>query len=195
MLMNFLKGIWDWTFYFGNEEWFFLIRFANYTGKFHFLIYGLIYILEIIFVLALNRFVKKHRIGRGYHLLIVLVSFLPLVNLFLFYILKRKLNKQLFTFSGMNSLRSDRKIVAIWILMILLVIYIFIIIPFLTFYVDIPELVSGAVYYSHISIVVTDCCFLTISLIWFFYYREFKRMLNVLDLNRSGIRNTQLLDN
>jgi hypothetical protein len=195
LFQNLLKAIWDWAFYFGNGEWDSFLRFANYTGKFYPVIYTLIQILEFVFTLVLNRFVKKLEIGKGYHFLIILLSFLPVVNLFLFYIVKRKLNKQLFSYSGMNGVRSDRKIVAIWILMVLLVLYIFIIIPFLTFYVKIPELVSGAAYYSHISIVVTDSCLLTTSLIWLFYYLEFRQMLNKIDLNGSRIGNTQLLDN
>lgn len=194
MLHNFLKGIWDWTFHFGNGEWNSLIRFANYMGKSYFVIYGLIQVLEFVFILVLNHFVKKQQIGKGFHFLIILLSFLPVVNLFLFYIVKRKLNKQLFKYSGMKGVRSDRKIVAIWILMVLLVMYIFIIMPFLTLYVNSPELVSEAAYYSHFSIMVTDCCLLTVSFTWLLYYLEFKGMLNKIDLNRSEIGDTQLLD-
>lgn len=195
MFMNFLKGIWDWAYHFGNGGWEPFFRFANYLGKSYFVIYALIFILEIIFLFILNHFVKKQRIGKGYHFLIVLLSFLPVVNLFLFYIIKRKLNKQIFTYSEMNVVKSDRKIVAIWILMILLVLYIFIIIPFLTFYVNVPELVSAASYYSHISIVVTDCCFLAISFTWFFYYLGFKKMLDKLNLAQTQINDNELLDN
>lgn len=194
MLMNFLKGIWDWTFYFGNGELNSLIRFVNYMGKSYFVVYGLIQVLEFVFILFLNHFVKKQQIGKGFHFLIILLSFLPVVNLFLFYIIKRKLNKQIFKYSGMKGVRSDRKIVAIWILMVLLVMYIFIIMPFLMFYVNIPEIVAGAAYYSHISIVVTDCCFLTVSFTWFLYYLEFKRMLNKVDLLGISIHDNALLD-
>lgn len=193
MLMNFLKGIWDWTFYFSNGELNSLIRFKNYMGIFHFVIYLLIYILEIVFMLVLNHLVKKHGIGKGYHFLIILLSFLPIANCFLFFIIRRKLNKQLFTYSEMNVRRSDWKIVAIWVLMILFIIYTFLL-PLLIFYVIEPELVSGANYYLHFSILVTDCYFLTTSLIWLVYYLEFKKVLNKIDLNRSGIGNTQLLD-
>ncbi len=194
MLMNFLKGIWDWTFYFGNGELNSLIRIKNYMGKFHLVIYVLIYILEVVFLLVLNRLVKKYGIGKGYHFLIILLSFLPVANCFLFYIIKRKLNKQLFTYSEMSVRRSDLKIVTTWVLMILFIIYTFLI-PLLMFYVVEPELVSGADYYLHFSILVTDCYFLITSLIWLLYYLEFKQVLNKIDLNRSGIGNTQLLDN
>jgi hypothetical protein len=192
MLMNFLKGIWDWTFYFGDGELISLMHIKNYMGKFHLVIYVLIYILEIVFMLVMNHLVKKH--GKGYHFLIILLSFLPVANCFLFYIIKRKLNKQLFNYSGMNVNRSDRKIVTNWILMIFFIIYTFLI-PLLMFYVIVPELVSRAAYYSHISIVVTNCYFFTTSLIGLFYYLEFKEMLNRIESNGSGIGNTQLLDN
>ncbi len=194
MFMNFLKGIWDWTFHFGNGGLVAFIRFANGLGKAYSVMYILIYILEISFIIILNRFLKKQGIGKGYHILILLLSFLPVVNLFLFYIIKRKLNQQLFAYSEMNGARSDRKIVVIWILMILLITYIFIILPFLTFYVNIPELVSEAAYYSHISIVVTDSCFLVISFTWFLYYLEFKRMLGKVDLTHTPVNNNELLD-
>lgn len=193
MLMNFLRGIWDWTFHFGNGEWNSLIRFANYLGKSYFVIYALIQVLEFVFILVLNRFLKK-QIGKGYHFLIILLSFLPVVNLFLFYIVKRKLNKQLFKYSGMNGVKSDRKIVGIWILMVLLVMYIFIIMPFLMYYVNIPELVSEAAYYSHFSIVVTDCCFLAISFTWFLYYLEFKRVIDKAGSGGNVLNYTSLLD-
>jgi hypothetical protein len=194
IFVNFLKGIWDWSFYFGNGGWGPFFRFANYLGKSYFVIYALIFILEIIFLFVLNHFVKKQRIGKGYHFLIVLLSFLPVVNLFLFYVIKRKLNKQVVAYSEMNGVKSDRKIVVIWILMILLVLYIFLIIPFLTFYVYVPELVSSAAYYSHISIVVTDCCFLVISFTWFLYYLGFKKMLDQLNLAQTQINDNALLD-
>lgn len=191
--MNFLKGIWDWTFHFGNGELNSLIRFKNHMGKFHFVIYVLICILEILFMFGLNRLVKKHGIGKGYHFLIILLSFLPIANCFLFYIIKRKLNKQLFTYSGMNAKRTDREIVATWVLMILFISYTFLL-PFLMFYVVTPELASGINYYLRFSILVTDCYFLTTSLICLFYYYEFKQMLNKIDLNGIGVGNTQLLD-
>lgn len=194
MLMNFLKGIWDWTFYFGNGELNSLIRIKNHMGKFHLVIYALIYILEIVFLLVSNRLVKKYGMGKGFHFLIILLSFLPIANCFLFYIVKRKLNKLLFTYSGMGVRKSDLKIVTIWILMILFIIYTFLI-PLLMFYVVEPKLVSVADYYLHFSILATDCHFLITSLIWLLYYLEFKQMLNKIDLNRSGIGNTQLLDN
>jgi hypothetical protein len=194
MFHNFLKGIWDWTFHFGNGEWNSLLRSANYLGKSYFVIYALIQILEFGFIFFLNRFVKRQEIGKGYHFLIILLSFLPLVNLFLFYIVKRKLNKQFFKYSGINGVRSDRKILGIWILMVLLVIYIFIIMPFLTLYVNTPELVSEAAYYPHFSIVVTDCCFLVISFVWLLYYLEFKRMLHQIELIGSSINDNMLLD-
>ncbi len=196
VFMNLLKGIWDWAFHFGDGGWGPFLHFANYLGKSYFVVYTLIYILEIIFILILNRLLRKQRIGKGkgYHPLIVLLSFLPVVNLFLFYILKRRLNKQVFAYSELNVVKSDRKIVAIWILMILLVIYIFILVPFLTFYVNVPELVSGAAYYSHISILVADCCFLAISFTWFLYYLEFKRMLDKVDLMHTQINDNALLD-
>ncbi|MDF3026346.1 MAG: hypothetical protein K0S23_653 [Fluviicola sp.] len=194
MLMNFLKGIWDWTFYFGNGELNSLIRIKNYMGKFHLVIYVVIYIMEIIFLLVLNRLVKKYGIGKGYHFLIILLSFLPVANCFLFYIIKRKLNKQLFTYSEMSVRRSDLKIVTTWVLMILFIIYTFLI-PLLMFYVVEPELVSRADYYLHFSVLVTDCYFLITSLICLLYYLEFKQMLNKMDLTVSGIGNTPLLDN
>ncbi len=194
MLMNFLKGIWDWTFYFGNGELNSFLKFKNYMGKFHLLIYVLIYILEIIFMLVLNQLVKKQGIGKGYHLLIVLLSFLPVANIFLFYMIRRKLNKQLFAYSEMNVRKSDLKIVATWILMILFIIYTFLI-PLIMFYAAVPELVSIANDQLRYSIFVTDCYFLTTSLIWVLYCLEFKQVLNKIDLNRSGMASTQLLDN
>lgn len=192
--MNSLKGFWDWTFYFGNGGWGPFIRFANYLGKSYSVVYGLLYILEICFLIGLNHFVKKQRIGKGYHILIILLSFLPVLNLILFYILKRKLNKKVFDHSRMDGVRSNWKISFIWILMILLVIFVFIIVPFLTFYITVPEVVSTASYYLHYSYLVTDCCLLITSLIWFFYYLEFQRMLDRIDLTQALINDNSLLD-
>jgi hypothetical protein len=191
--MNFLKGIWDWAFHVGYGELSTLIKFQNIAGKFHLAVYVTVYLMEILFMLALNHFVKKNGIGKGYHVLIVLLSFLPVVNCFLFFILKRKLNKQLFAYSGVSVRWSDGKLIAVWILMIVFVIMA-ILIPVMIFYLSSPELVSKTAYYMRYSTLAVDGYFLTTSLIYFFYYLEFKRMLNKVDLLKSGISDNQLLD-
>ncbi len=193
VLMNFLHGIWDFVFHFGNGELDFLIPIKNYTGEFHFVLYVLTYVLEIVFLLVLNHFVKKEGIGKGYHFLLVLLSFVPIANCFLFYILKRKLNRELFIYSGMKEISSDRKIVTAWVLMIVFVIYVFLV-PFLTYYLNSPELVSEAASFMRFSKLITDSYFLSTSLIWLIYYLEFKRMLNRIDLTHSPINDNSLLD-
>ena len=192
-LMNFLKGIWDWAFYVGFGELDSLIKFQNYAGNLHLTVYVSVYLLEIIFMLALNRFVKRNGIGKGYHVLIVLLSFLPLANCFLFFIFKRKLNKQLFAYSGMNGVGSDRKVIVSWVLMIVFIVFA-ILIPVLIFYLGSPELVLKAAYFMRFSTLAVDGYFLISSLIYFFYYLEFKRMLNKLDLMHTQINDNALLD-
>jgi hypothetical protein len=193
VLMNFLHGIWDLVFHFGNGELNFLIHIKNYTGGFHFVLYVLTHVLEICFMLVLNRFVKINGIGKGYRFLIILLSFVPVANCFLFYIIKRKLNKELFTYSGMNGVGSDRKIIATWVLMIVFVVYTFLI-PLLTYYLNSPELVSEAASFMSFSRLITDGYFLASSFIYLFYYMEFKRMLDKVDLMHTQINDNVLLD-
>lgn len=193
-LMNFLKGIWNFAFHFSFGEVSSLIKFQNYAGKFHLGVYVSVYLLEIIFMLILNRFVRKIGIGKGYHVLIVLLSFLPLANCFLFFMLKRKLNKQLFDYSGISGKMSDRKLIGAWVLIIIFVLS-SLIAPLLVMYLSSPEAVSEVSYnWGRFSWLISDSYFLSTSLIYLFYYLEFKKMLHKVDLMRNGISDNQLLD-
>ena len=167
-LMNFLKGAWNFAFHFNYEELSPPIKFQNYAGKFHLAVYVSVYLLEIVFMLILNRFVRKNRIGKGYHVLIVLLSFLPLANCFLFFMLKRKLNKQLFECSGISGKTSDRKLITAWVLIIIFVLS-SLIAPLLMMYLSSPEAVSEVSYYwGRFSWLITDSYFLSTSLIYLF---------------------------
>lgn len=193
-LMNFLKGVWNFAFHFNYGELGPPIKFQNYAGKFHLVVYVSVYLLEIVFMLILNRFVRKNGIGKGYHVLIVLLSFLPLANCFLFFMLKRKLNKQLFDYSGISGKMSDRKLIAAWVLIIIFVLS-SLIAPLLIMYLSSPEAVSEVSHnWGRFSLLITDSYFLSTSLIYLFYYLEFKKMLHKLDLMRNDISDNQLLD-
>lgn len=191
-LMNVLRGIWEYFIFFGKGELYFLAGFKDYASGIHLAVYASTYLMEIIFLFVLNRFIKKYRIGKGYHFLIILLSFLPIMNCFLFFIIKRKLNKQLMTDCGVNWSRSDHKIVANWILMVLFVFLSFVI-PILSVYLTSkPNASSVTMYWSKVSILVKDTYFFTTSLIQLLYYLEFKR---VLDRVEPGITAASLLDN
>lgn len=67
--------------------------------------------------------------------------------------------------------------------------------PLLMMYLSSPELVSEISYnWGRSSMLIKDCYFLTTSLIYLFYYLEFKKMLNKINLMKSGISDNQLLD-
>lgn len=62
-------------------------------------------------------------------------------------------------------------------------------------YLSSPEAVSEVSYYwGRFSWLITDSYFLSTSLIYLFYYQEFKRMLQKLNLMSSDISDNQLLD-
>lgn len=82
----------------------------------HYWLKLLTYISLFFFMAFWNHLVKKHQFGKGFHVLIILLGFLPLVNYVLLYVLWRSLNKTLYIRAGKNYNKSDQLIILIWIL-------------------------------------------------------------------------------
>ena len=163
-------------------------------GNIHFWLNITDYILQFIFMLMVNQFVRKHQPGKGFHFLLIIVAFIPVINYVFLYIVWRKLNKQLVTYFGKNPAKSDRKIVALWIL-VLGGIVVALLMPAWIYYSDSPESVSGIAYYaSYYGQLIKSIYLLLMSFLYLTYYLEFKRLLDQADLEMNTLNDSSLLD-
>ena len=148
----------------------------------------------IVFPFACNYLVKKYKLGKGYHFLIVLLSFVPVIYYFLHFVIWRKLNRSIFHYSGRDFMKSDRRIVLIWAL-ILLSLFVSILQTILLFYVESPEIVSLAQYSKRFEPLLKSFGLILFSIVYLSYFLEFKKAIEHFDPNALQIRENQLLDN
>ena len=150
--------------------------FLEYEGRLYFGLNVCAYILHLVFLLIANSFVKKRLGEKGTHFLMVLLAFLPIANYFLRYIIWRRLNRQVFNYSGVAWIKSDRKIKAIWILTLTsetLGLLLPFLMPFFYRYMTVTEIGE----FSMFRIFIITICQLFVSIFYFLYYLEFKKVL------------------
>ena len=193
VLLNFLETIWHGTVQFMNGISDFWMYIKYYEGKVHFCANIFNYLLFIIFLIIANRFVKEHDDIKGYHFLIVIIAFLPLINYVLLYIVWRRLNKQIFIYCDVDWRNSNRKIKVIWILEVISIIYL-ISFPFLMSYLYWLMPVSKVSFYLSLLKTVGKIYYLIVSVLYLFYFMELKRLLNWTESKTDRLNNTSLLD-
>ncbi|MNU54892.1 hypothetical protein D3C71_439560 [compost metagenome] len=193
ILINVLELFWNGFLFFDSHKMDFLSSLIKIEKKVHYCANIFDYALQCVFLLFMNHFVKKNEVGKGYHFLIILLAFVPLVNWFLLYIIWRKLNQAVFTSFGTNPMRSDRKIVFIWIL-ILTSLIIAILMSVILFYSKSPELVSLVNRLEGLGPVVRSVFLLFVSFTYLFYFLEFNSMVSDKTPEAVIIRENQLLD-
>lgn len=140
-----------------------------------------------------NQLVKKHQFGKRYHLLIVLLAFLPVANYVLLYLIWIDLNKTLYKQAGKRSGNSDLLIVFIWILSILLLV-IPLLVPYFTAYSNNQVSITTVAHYSILMTVVHSVCRLMSSLLFLFYFLALKQAIKELPDPERKIGAHELLD-
>ncbi len=148
---------------------------------------------KVIFLLVCNHVVRKNKLGKSYHFLIVLLSFVPIVYSVLSFILWRKLNRSLFIYSGKDFIRSDRKIILIWILVIIRV-FVPLIYLILVDYSNSPELVTTVMSYKNYELIASSVYALIFSLVYLSYFWEFRKIVRDIGPRTIPISENQLLD-
>lgn len=152
--------------------------FMNAFMRFELVAHNVVNVLDIaaqvIFLLLCNWMVKKNNLGKSVHVLLILLSFFPIANLFLYYILWRKLNQNLFKFFGSSYKESDRKIVALWFLILCSVVG-SIMFGIAEFYSKSPEFVSTITRLKDLGPLINSCCLLAASVLFLTYFLEFNR--------------------
>lgn len=157
-----------------------LMLFVQYESRASFYVNISTYILQVVFLLIANRFVKKRQGEKGFHFLIVLLAFIPVVNYFLRFIIWRKFNKQVFNYSGVEWRKSDRKIKTVWVLTLISETFRLIVpflVPFFHYYLTVLEVGKLSIGINFTREIVQ----LLICIIYFLYYLEFKRTLDKAD--------------
>ncbi len=165
--------------------------FVKYEGKLYFPLNVCSYILQVVFLLVANRFIKNRQLDKGYHFLIILLAFVPVVNFFLRFIIWKKFNRQLFNYSGTESRKSDRKIITIWVLTLIGESYkwtMYLLFPVLSMQLSVSDVADVSILLSFTA----KICYLMITILYFLYYLEFKRTLE--KAQPSFIDNDSLLD-
>jgi uncharacterized membrane protein len=191
--MNLLESIWYGTgTYFADKNGLFSTLMRNEV-KFHDSLNILSIIALFLFLVLCNQFIKKHDLAKGYHFLILLISFLPIVNYFLLFIIWRKSTKILFKYFKKDVKMSDLKIVWLWILQ-LLPLPIFALATIIIYYSNSPSLVTNVIHLRDSEPLIHSIYLLIISCIWLFYLLEFKRAMNPIAENEELIEYSQLLD-
>lgn len=154
-----------------------LMLFLKYEDRASFYVNSSTYILQIVFLLIANRFVKNWRGEKGFHFLIVLLAFVPVVNYFLRFIVWRKCNRSVFDYSGVEWRKSDRKIKTIWVLTLISETFRLIfpfLVPFFYYYLTVVEVGKLSIGINFTREIVQ----LLICIIYLGYYLEFKRALD-----------------
>lgn len=149
---------------------------------------------KIAFLLMCNHFVRKNKLGKAYHFLIVLLSFTPLVYLIAPFIFWRQLNRQLFIYSGKSFSKSDRKIILIWILILVrgfVPMMYFILVQYSTS----PELVTTLIHYKNYELIAGSVFALLFSIVYLLYILEFRKTIRDAGPKAIPVSENQLLDN
>lgn len=190
IVFNLIEGMWEVLPFFGfsgNA----LKRVMSVEAGIHYWANYADYLVQIVFMLLLNRFVRKYTRAKGYHFLLIILAMVPVVNYVLIFVFWRKLNREFFVHSGADPLKSDGKIVSIWFIQLG---YLVLGISFAltVYFMKSPGLISAVGYYSRFADLGKAMYLLLISMLGLLYYLEFKR---VLDRVEPGITAASLLDN
>lgn len=148
---------------------------------------------KIVFLLLCNHFVTKNQLGKGYHFLVVLICFVPFVYLVLSFLIWKKLNRTLFIYSGMSFLRSELKIIFLWILILIRTIGPWIYYVWIN-YLNPPESVSTLADYSNYESIAISVLALTFSILYLSYFWEFRKMTRKIESKIIPISENQLQD-
>lgn len=193
VLINTLELFWNGFRFWGSHKMDFMSSFMKIEDKVHFWANILDYVLQIIFLILINQFVKKHKLGKGYHFLFILLSFIPLVYCFLFFMVWRKLNQEIIQYSGNDYVRTDRKIVLIWILLLGTLVST-IVATLIVYYSKSSELISLIGRLEDLGPVLHSVFLLLPSVFFLSYFLEFNRLISSEALKESKIGENQLLD-
>lgn len=161
--------------------------------RIHFWLKLLSYISLFFFMVFWNHLVKKHRLGKGYHVLIILLGFLPLVNYALLYVIWRDLNKALYIRAGKRYSRSDQLIIFIWISTVLTSVLPFLV-PFFSTYYSSSVSITMIAYYSTLLTFIHSVCLAIISLLLLLYFLGLKQTILLLQDSDRKIDDHELLD-
>ncbi len=138
----------------------------------------------VVFLLLCNRMVKKNDLGKSFHFLLILLGFFPIASFFLYYIIWRRLNQNLFKYFGGSYKESDRIIVVIWVFELsyrggAILVWI------AGFYSNNPEFVSKITALKDLEPLIHSFYLLAISVLYFLYCMNFHRGIVK---SESGIR-------
>ena len=199
VLMHALEALWNGTIFtymddpLGLAQMRFFYSPMEVVIKIRFWLNLAAYVPLCFFLAYWNQLVKTHRFGKSYHLLIVLLAFLPIANYELLYIIWRDLNKTLYKQAGKRSGSSDLLIVFIWILSILLLV-IPLLVPYFTTYSNNQVSITTVARYSILVTVVHSVCRLLSSLLFLFYFLGLKQAIKELPDPERKIGEHELLD-
>ena len=176
VLMNFLELIWNCSRLFDHRPPGPLDYLMEQELGFHKWLNLISYFTFIFFLLVCNHFVRKHGLGKGYHFLVVLLGFFPVAYYFLFFIIWRKLNKVLFIYSGENPLKSDRKIIVVWVFVLLS--FVGTVIQFSSpYFLSNPGILSTIGYLIPYIPIIHSVYLLGFSVVCLTYFFEFRRIV------------------
>lgn len=158
---------------------------------FHSIMNFVSYGVTLIQLFLFNHYVKRNHLGKSYHWLLIIIAFIPLVHYFLYYFIWRKLNRSILNSFGKKNESSDRKIILIWIL-VLIVSLLSLIYPFLSAHVAATEGIFGSARFARIQVIFNVVVLLSVSVIELLYLMEFRNALKNAD---EELSENQLLDN
>lgn len=193
IILNTLEGIWEGAVFFGIDRTG-TMKIMAIEGKIHFWADNADYLLQLAFFLVLNRFVRKYTPGKGFHFLLVIAAFIPLVNYIFVFIIWKRLNREFCAYSGMNASKSDGKITGVWIIQWAYLVLTLSLTAIL-YYSGSPELISSVTYYARFAYLVKSVALLVVSVIYLLYYLELRRALNRAEPGISDVSTVELLDN
>ncbi len=153
-----------------------------------------LYVGLCLFLLFCNRFIKKNRLGKGYHFMIVVIGFLPIVNWFLPYIIWLKLNKNSHDHFRSNSKTSSLKIIFSWIFSIGSALFFLVSTFLITWYSSSPEMVTTFEANRNLAFLVSFSLLIGFSVAAFSYYWSFLKQVRRSDSLMNGLPQSQLLD-
>jgi hypothetical protein len=165
----------------------------NSELQFHGFLNLISYLILIIHLLIYNQYVKRNNLGKSYHWLIILLSFVPLINIFLHYFLWRKLNELIVISFGKNPKNSDKKIVILWILILFSTIlgaFSF----FILGYISSNFGLTSRVRFERIKPIIESITLLSVSMIHLSYSFEFRKAMKNRTFQEDEISDGQLLD-
>lgn len=193
VLINTSELFWNGFRFFGSHKMDFMSSFMKIEGEVHFWLNILDSLLQLIFLFFLNHFVKKHKLGKGYHFLVILLSFIPLVYCILFFMVWRKLNREIIWYSGNDSTSSDRKIVFIWVILLGLF-GVIIVASAIVYYSESPELIVLIRRLEGFGPFLNSAFLLLTSFAFLSYFIEFNRLISGEALKEGKVGENQLLD-